>query len=188
MNAIETYTKSNGDKLEIVHDSCAESPREWDNLSTILAGGNYSHLGDKHEFDLPNTNLQADLEYLMSHKDVAHVQLIFGYSHSGLTISLTPYSCRWDSGVFGFLVITKAAIRKEYGIKRVSKQALAKAIEVAEAEVKVLDQYVSGEVYGFQIEDKNGEHIDSCYGFYGSDIKTNGIIEHIDEEWEEIIG
>ena len=37
------------------------------------------------------------------------------------------------------------------------------------------------------IEDENGEHIDSCYGFYGSDIKTNGIAEHIGEEFVKVL-
>lgn len=29
---------------------------------------------------------------------------VYALIHSGISVSLTPFSCRWDSGVFGFLV------------------------------------------------------------------------------------
>ena len=34
-------------------------------------------------------------------------------------------------------------------------------------ELDVWRQYLEGDVYGYMIEDASGEHIDSCWGFYG---------------------
>jgi hypothetical protein len=51
---------------------------------------------------------------------------------------------------------------------------------IIEAEVQTYTQYVEGEVYGFQIIDEDNEVIDSCYGFYGTDFATNGMLDYID--------
>ena len=41
-----------------------------------------------------------------------------------------------------------------------------KALKV---ELEVYDQYLRGEVYWFSVENKQGDLIDSCGGFYGYD-------------------
>ena len=41
-----------------------------------------------------------------------------------------------------------------------------KVEEVLKAEVKVFDKYLTGQVYGYVIEDEEEEHVDSCWGFY----------------------
>jgi hypothetical protein len=43
--------------------------------------------------------------------------------------------------------------------------------------VKTLDDYYTGSVYGFTIEDENGNETDSCWGYYGDDS-----IEEIEKE------
>lgn len=55
---------------------------------------------------------------------------------------------------------------------------------------EVCRQFIEGEVYGFILEcrplytkeSSDWEEVDSCWGFYGWDWKTNGIADHIDEE------
>lgn len=37
------------------------------------------------------------------------------------------------------------------------------------SEVETYDQYLTGDVYGYVIEDKEGEELDSCWGFYGEE-------------------
>lgn len=39
--------------------------------------------------------------------------------------------------------------------------------------LEVWNQYLHGEVYGFVVEDGEGNHLESCYGFYG-DPKESG--------------
>jgi hypothetical protein len=50
--------------------------------------------------------------------------------------------------------------------------------------VSVYDDYLTGNVYGFIVEERNGddwEEVDSCWGFYGDDIHTNGIADYLDD-------
>jgi len=35
-----------------------------------------------------------------------------------------------------------------------------------------------GDVYGFNVEDKKGDNIDSCWGFYGYNHEKSGLLEH----------
>ena len=53
-----------------------------------------------------------------------------------------------------------------------------RATECMEAEMKVYNCYISGDVYGFVIEDENGEEVDSCWGFYGSEAVEDQMIQN----------
>ncbi len=52
-----------------------------------------------------------------------------------------------------------------------------------EAEVKVYQQYVAGEVYGVIITDPEGNEVDSCWGLIGYDDFTAMVVEQFGEEW-----
>jgi hypothetical protein len=153
--------------------------------------GKHKGYGDKHNVSL-DVNFSSRADFIergaaMVRKimDAAVVVPVHLYSHSGESISTSytyPYNCQWDSGTCGFAVVTKEAIRKEYNVKRVTKDLIEKATKILEGEVKTLDQYISGEVYSFTIENKNGDPMDSCGGFYGGDYETNGMLEHFPEE------
>ena len=72
---------------------------------------------------------------------------------------------------------------------------LAKVEEYLKNEVEIYDQYLTGDVYGFDLVkvstcDEGHEHeesIDSCWGFYGSDIKENGMLDNLSSEYREQI-
>ncbi len=180
---METYSLLNGRTLKVVQDSSPESPRTWDNLSKMIFFGSYSHLGDKHNVNSNNFNSFDELAHAIAEDmDVAVVKPIYMYSHSGQTISTKPFGCRWDSGQLGFAIVTKEAIRKEYSTKRVTQKYRDLAEKVLEGEVEVLDQYICGDVYGYIVEDENGVEEDSCWGFYGSDVEENGILDYLNEE------
>ena len=54
-------------------------------------------------------------------------------------------------------------------------------------EVKTFDQYITGDVYSFTVEDEDENVIDSCDGFFGSDCEMNGIKDQIDSElWPQL--
>jgi hypothetical protein len=89
------------------------------------------------------------------------------YDHSGVTIRTTPFSCHWDSGQLGFIYVTKEKIKKEFQVKRVSKRLFKRVEEFLQAEVKIENDSLTGNVYGFVITDKEDEKIDSCWGFFG---------------------
>ena len=187
-----------GDKIvKIVQDSHNESPREWCNLATMVFTGNHKHFGDEHRVDFSEGfNSRQDFinrgEELVRKqiKDVAVCIPVHMYSHSGTSISTNsgyPYNDRWDSGTIGFVVVTKEAIRENFGAKRVTQKLIDRATQIAEGEVETLDKYLRGDIYGFDIEDSEGNQIDSCYGFYGDDLETNGMKDYLDVELFEAL-
>ena len=59
-------------------------------------------------------------------------------------------------------------------------------------EVETYSQWANGEVYGFRLikvdeYNKEIEEIDSCWGFYGSDPRENGIEDYIPEGFEYLL-
>jgi hypothetical protein len=195
MYAIQTIDLPNNRKLKIFQDSDVESPREWDNLSKMIFIGGYSHLGDNHDFHDTHESFEAHQKVIEKELDVTFITPVYAYVHSGMTISTSPFGDRFDSGALGWAVVTKQAIRENWGIKRVTQKYIDMAEKIVKGEVETLDQYISGEVYGFEIVKietcnmgcEHEEHEDSCWGFYGSDIKENGILEHLSKEDIEFI-
>ena len=121
------------------------------------------------------------VETLEALQQVAIIVPIYMYEHSGMTISINPFSDPWDSGQVGFYFMTKGRAWHEWGYP-LTKARREKAIKCLEAEIAAYDQYLTGDVWGFQIIDAEDKETDSCWGFYGDDIKTNGILDHLSEE------
>lgn len=85
-----------------------------------------------------------------------HCLPLYMYAHSGVALSLGrgyPFNCPWDSGQVGYCLV-----QKNQGFRNIQKTAAGY--------VETWNQLLSGEVYGVVIE-QEGEHVDSCWGFYG---------------------
>ncbi len=95
---------------------------------------------------------------------------VFLYEHSGQTIRTGPFSCPWDSGQVGFWIATKEDIAKEFSGDK------EKAIACIEAQVKTMDDYLTGNVYGFIVTTPEGDDVESCWGFYGDYDQENGVL------------
>lgn len=99
---------------------------------------------------------------------------LYLYDHSGLTISHGSFSCQWDSGQVGWHYMTKEDLDKEFGGDIERGQACL------EAELKIYDHCLTGNVWGFIVEDEAGNDVDSCWGFYGDDLEETGILDNIE--------
>jgi len=190
------FDLTNGKKIRIFNSSdISETPREWDNLSKMIFIGSNSHLGDKHDFHDLHDTISEHQKHIEKELDVAYITPIYGYSHGVLTISTTPFNCHFDSGLIGWSVVTKKDLRDNFNIKRITKKHINKAIECIGNEIEILNQYINGEIYGFEIIETNicnlgCEHetiIDSCSGFYGDDIRKNGILEYLENDDVELL-
>ena len=168
MEAIESFDVE-GYTVKIYSDDHPESPREWDNLGHMVCWHRGYDLGDRRvrpgEF--------ASLEELAASFD-AHVILpLYLLDHSGITISTSSEHFRmvdsagWDWGQVGCIYVTAEEIRKEYSVDEVTPELEARVREVLVGEVQTYDQYLTGQVYGYVVEDCYGQHWDSCWGFYG---------------------
>lgn len=170
-------------RLKLVHDSSPDSPRNWDNLGTMICFHRRYDLGDKHSYSSDDYSGWEEMKQaIIKEENPAVILPLYMYNHSGISISTTPFSCRWDSGQIGFILVSKKKALEEFGGKIVTAKLKERIEKILEGEVETYTQYVEGDVYGFQIVDEDDDIIDSCYGFYGSDHKENGMLDHIDHE------
>lgn len=158
-------------QIEIIQDSDPESPREWDNLGTMVCFHRNYDLGDKHDYNHNDYNGWKEMkESIIRNENVGVILPLYLYDHSGITMNTTGFSCGWDSGQVGFIFVSKEKIREEFGVKYVTKKVIEKVEKLLVGEVETYDQYLTGDIYGYRITDtETDEELDSCWGFYGSD-------------------
>lgn len=158
--------------LKVLQDQEPLNPRtDWDNLGTMALFHKRYTLGDEgHGLYTSDFEGWEEMEdHLYRKCDAAVVLPVYMYDHSGITIQTRPFSCGWDSGQVGFIFMSNAKAREAWGVKRISKKLLGKITEALECEVKVYDQYLTGDVWGYVVETEDGEHVDSCWGFFGEE-------------------
>lgn len=170
-----------GFTIKIVPDEINESPRVWDNLGTMVCFHKRYDLGDKTSYDESDFNSWDELkDHLNDHG--ARIILPLGlYDHSGITMYIGNSHDRWDGGQVGFIYVTAEKIREWYQVKKITKAVLAKAEAGLRSEVETYDKYLTGDVVGYEVEDADGEQIDSCYGYYSQDdaiAEAKGIIDY----------
>ena len=154
---METFEK-NGYKVTIEQDEDATSPSENQDEHAFIATTRNRYF----EVDGPNGETASTIgENLEEWEKTHHVYKLNAMIHSGVHLSITSdlkqYYMGFDSGQIGFLLVTRDESEIPYPQK------------YAEGMVEEWNQYLSGDVWGFTIEDGEGNHIDSCFGFYGFD-------------------
>lgn len=160
-----------------VHD-----PRSVDNLGKLVCWHKKYNLGDMHNFPEP-----CDFHNEIIDEE-NHILPVYLYDHSGLSIQTTPFHCTWDSGQLGYIYVSHERCEKE----NITKQ---NALSMLQAEINLYNQYLNGEVYGYQLYKKKEcptcnhsdlDEIDSCWGFYGDDYLKQ-IKEYLSVEYKEIL-
>ena len=179
MNAIEKE-EYKGLTIKIFQDEDSDGPRQWDNFGKMVCAHPRYNLGDE----------QMDADDIMAiteRPDVLWLPLYL-YDHGGITMRTGAFSDPWDSGQVGIIYADREMIFKEYGGKILTKALKAKVYALMESEVKTYDQFLTGQVYGYMLEDESGEHLDSCWGFYGFDYcmaEAKSIADHFAKEMAE---
>lgn len=145
----------NGFRVEVNYDPSPENPRTaWDNAGTVV-------LDKQSRYCFGDEPVSAeDLQELADDQSLLKLP-IYLYSHSGISIRTTPFSCYWDSGLLGMIYISKEDAKREFPHLDESE-----VLDHLKGEVETLDSYLTGEVYGYQVF-KDDEEISSCCGFYG---------------------
>lgn len=119
-------------------------------------------------------------DYLLSSMNKKYVWLpVYKYEHSGISFNTTGYNCPWDSGLIGLIYVDRKRIHEEFSVKRISSALKERILNTLRSEVDEFSAWANGEVYGFSIEDENGDVLDSCGGFYGENWESS-MAEHID--------
>ena len=185
--------------IRTYYDNSPESPREWDNLGTMVCfHGRYS-LGDKHDYNSDDYNGWDEMEKdIIKRENVGVILPLYLYDHSGITISTSSFSCPWDSGQIGFIFISKKKMLEEYGGKIVTQKLKEKVTEYLKGEVETYDQYLQGDIYGYKIfkvtecdyGHEHEEELGSCWGFYGEENcldEAESIVKYYIENKEELV-
>jgi hypothetical protein len=152
----------------------------------------YDELVERYDNDeISRQEYKAELQELTNkYKQDPLVWLpIYALRHSGIWLSTTKsfngYTCQWDTSFAGVIYVENDKMIEEYG--DLSEASRSKAITCLETEVKTYEQYLQGDIYGFTTLDSEGDAIDCCGGFYGSDPFENGMSEHIETRYHDLL-
>ena len=169
-----------GHSINITQDAIGDSPREWDNLATLVCFHGRYELGDKdHGYVQSDYESFDELETAILRDNPNAIVLPLSlYDHSGITIKVGHFDCPWDSGQVGFAFLSLKKARENYGWKRITAKRREKLETYIRNEVKTYDDFLTGNVYGFNVTDANGDDIEdgSCYGFYGYDHEKSELL------------
>lgn len=164
--------------LKILHDEDTASPRENDNLGTLACWHRRYTLGDVQPKGQP-----ADYEDALEANSL--VVPVYLYDHSGLALSTKDFGDQWDSGQVGFYHVTPAQIVEAYGEDTEANRNTA--LEAIQSEIAVYSDYINGNCWGYQVENAEGEVVDSCWGFIGSDIFENGLVHNLPSQYLDLV-
>jgi len=138
------------EKIQFVvkHDDFTESPRDlYDNLGTVVEWHRKMDFGDKK---VNAQKYENEFEALKNHvgnmEGLVYLP-VYIYQHSGISIRTTPFSSMWDSGQGGWIYVKE----EDYKKRNLTKERVE---EILEEEIKLLDKWVSGEVYSVAIWNK----------------------------------
>lgn len=142
-----------GYKIDVSYDESPMRPDEWSS-NVILV---FNH----RDFWIQHPDFEADAIFEAGEEVKGyHVFRCYAYIHSGVMLSVGPNSKwpdqRWDVSFKGFWLV-----ERQKGAWRRSQ-----ARKLAEAFCEEWNTYLSGEIYRFTIQDREGEFIDSCGGYY----------------------
>lgn len=181
----------NGKTVTIHTDDDAQSPREGFDVGVMLCGHRRYSLGDSHDEAQRALDHFAGSRRGWSMLFARWCRIYLGstsvialglYDHSGISMytlgdlleerdrnllavrgTAHPQDTGgWDSGLVGFIFDTT----KTREITGVAPENVRKALL---GEVKTYDEYLTGEVYGYEVVDPETGEEDSCWGFYGND-------------------
>lgn len=165
MDAVETK-KIGKYLIKIEQDEQPQSPDDWGNDDAFVVYDHRQFSVERKGFVpreiFDETNEKGEMMY-----DGHFVFVLYAYIHSGVALSVGGHNfpdARWDVSTTGFVLIKKN--------EHITTEE--EALKLAESIVSEWNDYLSGNVYGYQIydntdveDDEEGEFVDSCWGFYG---------------------
>ena len=172
MESLHTETK-HGLKIKIFQDTdTQDSPDDWGDNGLFLV---FYH----RDFDIRRDKIVTDEElinYFLRKEDIDqakdyHIFPASALIHGGVTVYIGKHDHQcdpggWDSSFAGAVLVS----REEAKTKE-------EARKLAEGLISAWNDYLSGNVYGYEITDAAGNDVDSCWGFYGDYDADGGALQ-----------
>ena len=177
-----------GETITIWNDTDSLNPRkDWDNGTVMVCRHSGYDLGNDDDIDDSEcSNWKEVAELIQKEKSPIAILPLYLIDHSGISMSTGAFSCPWDSGQVGFIYVDEKGAEemgwtKEYiktltdgkDEKYAGKTREEILIGFMQSDVKVYDDYITGSVYGYTVED--GED-PSCGGYFGYDFEKSGLL------------
>ena len=184
MIKLEEYQLTDNKVLRIYQDEDAQNPRDDDNLGSLFCFHKRYTLGDKNknEIDASDFRNWDEMETFLL-KTYDYVFPVYLFDHSGLAISMTTFSCKWDSGQIGFICVSKDRLAQA-GFNELSDTEIRAYMK---GEIARYNDYLQGNVYGFEIVEtvlcsacarRHENILEAVWGFYGDNYLT-AMIEYL---------
>ena len=159
---------------KIKYNEHAVDPRSCDNTTKMVCFHKRYDLGDDLGYKSLDYNSWDELKKQL-HKDydIAIIEPLYMYDHSGVSLSTTPFGCRWDSFQIGFIFIERKVLYENYNCNRITSRIKMLGKLALENELNTYGSYLNGEVY--IIVDEDGEFAEGDY--YGLEEAENRIKE-----------
>lgn len=162
--------------LKVFHDDCASYPFDDDEAVKFYSNyGQYIWDGVMLQellakLDEVPKKVEELVELLNKTDDDYYYVAVYGFDHSGLSVSLTPFDCPFDSGLLGILQIDK-------GCSDLQK--------LVEDWIRIVNMWLDNEVYCVKVIDELGECVDSIGGIYAKDAEdfAKNVSEYISNEY-----
>lgn len=166
----ELGREKDGVELKVFQDERCDSPREWDNVTTIVCR-------EHNRYNLPMEldgfsfadfdNADEACQTLIRDYGARNIVPIWMYDHGQVAFRVGPrsypFDCPWDSSFCGFAFTTDQQ----------SEGIADEAIDgIIAADIQDYSDWASGEVYAYSITTPDGKGEDSCGGFIGESIRT----------------
>lgn len=167
-----------GVKLRILYDSDAESPVA-DDESVILAIFARNHINPAQK-QLPTVEMALDFVAANRDPDSEYaVFAVWAYEHGNIVFKAVelgagnPYADEWDSGNAGIIALK----RTDFG---------PDLLDYAKGICATYTDWCNGEVYGYVVENEDGDVVDSCWGYVG-DPEDNGALTEGLSAFESVV-
>jgi hypothetical protein len=91
------------------------------------------------------------------------------YEHSGISYSVRGegMNCRWDTSKGWAVWFPDKCALDDIMTRKTKKAQRNRAVVMARQACELFNQWTNGDVWFYNIEDEQGNDVDSCGGFYG---------------------
>lgn len=173
-----------GCTVKIIQDDCSINPREdYDHMGKMILfpSRNYRDVNEYDDYtdgkDFEST--LRSLAWNVTKSDAMEDDLIVPMEHVLRCVNkhyvIIPIWRNGYGGMFGASVVVESDSGCDgfilFPVSDLPKEGISReqAVKNLECEIEEYSAWCTGDVYGYVIEDENGNELDSCWGFYGQD-------------------